>query len=135
MTILGIGVDILHVGRFSELILRRSPSRLAKRILSQQEWIEWNNLPNDKSSKTSYLAKRWASKEAAYKALFPVHKLTWKDITLSRSKQHPKPMLNFSEEAKIHITRPIKFHTSISHDGDYLISQVLVEEENGSENS
>jgi holo-[acyl-carrier protein] synthase len=41
MGILGIGVDVVHIPRVRAFVLRRGPEKLANRILSQQERIDW----------------------------------------------------------------------------------------------
>jgi holo-[acyl-carrier protein] synthase len=56
--ILGIGVDILHLPRLSSLVIRRGREKLAKRILSKKELIEFNNLTFQHEQCTMYLATR-----------------------------------------------------------------------------
>lgn len=41
MTILGIGVDIVHLPRIAALVARRGRDPLARRILSQEEYTEF----------------------------------------------------------------------------------------------
>ena len=67
---------------------------------------------------------RWSVKEAAYKAVFPVLRPTWKDFTF-----HPvsndgmrKPLLEYHSKGVLG-----KVHASVSHDGDYVFTTVLVE--------
>ncbi|KAG9291075.1 hypothetical protein G9A89_012947 [Geosiphon pyriformis] len=67
---------------------------------------------------------RWTLKEAAYKALYPHYRLTWKDIIVT--KKDEKPHLFFLDSKKIGITT-INAHVSVTHDGEYVISQVLLE--------
>jgi holo-[acyl-carrier protein] synthase len=45
MSILGIGVDIVHVPRIAALLNRRGPTRLATRILNLEEFSRWESLP------------------------------------------------------------------------------------------
>lgn len=78
--ILGIGVDIVHLPRIASLITRRGPERLAKRILSQEELKEFKLINQEKQ--LIYLGSRWCIKEAVYKALYPVHKLEWKQVSV-----------------------------------------------------
>ena len=59
MTILGVGVDIVHVPRI-EAILGRRKSRLPSRILSQEEHAQWLSLPpNAVSTHIRFLAVRY----------------------------------------------------------------------------
>ncbi|CCW29848.1 holo-ACP synthase [Xenorhabdus nematophila] len=64
MAIIGLGTDIVEISRI-EKIVGRSGERLAKRILSDKEWLQYqqHNQP------IRFLAKRFAVKEAAAKAL------------------------------------------------------------------
>lgn len=57
MTILGIGVDIAHIPRFSALTKRRGPTSLARRILSQVEFDQWTHL--DPSKNAQFMAVRY----------------------------------------------------------------------------
>ncbi|PHM49142.1 holo-ACP synthase [Xenorhabdus miraniensis] len=64
MGIIGLGTDIVEISRIEEII-GRSGERLARRILSDGEWQQYqqHNQP------VRFLAKRFAVKEAAAKAL------------------------------------------------------------------
>lgn len=64
MVIVGIGTDIIKIERIEAIVLR-SGNRLARRILSPAEWLKYqkHNQP------VRFLAKRFAVKEAASKAL------------------------------------------------------------------
>ncbi|CUX96965.1 holo-ACP synthase [Candidatus Hoaglandella endobia] len=64
MAIVGIGTDIVEIARI-ETVVSRSGDRLARRILSTTEWLQYqqHNQP------VRFLAKRFAVKEAASKAL------------------------------------------------------------------
>ncbi|GBE79239.1 Putative holo-[acyl-carrier-protein] [Sparassis crispa] len=130
MGILGIGVDILHVPRLVSLIERRTDKRVAARILSNQEFAVWETLPSsDHVRRTRFLAVRWCIKEAAYKAIYPLARPTWKDLTfhgLQAGKNDTKPTLEY----RFTSSSPAlgKIHVSVSHDGDYVFTAVLVED-------
>lgn len=72
---------------------------------------------------------RWTAKEAAYKALYPLMRLSWKDLSVTKGPDGLKPHLIFSEESRAHLTLeyPPRLHLSVSHDGDYVISFVVAE--------
>ncbi|KAK0553860.1 hypothetical protein OC845_000997 [Tilletia horrida] len=99
-----------------------------------------------------WLGLRWAAKEAAYKALYPEHRLKWHDVQISKSipssppPSHPwsfglaatpsfispKPSLTWCgsvqgshDESKLSL--PV-MHLSVSHDGDYLLAFVVAEQ-------
>ncbi|MDE9538074.1 holo-ACP synthase [Xenorhabdus bovienii] len=64
MAIVGLGTDIVEISRIEEIV-ERSGERLAKRVLSDREWQQYqqHNQP------IRFLAKRFTVKEAAAKAL------------------------------------------------------------------
>ncbi|MDE1479280.1 holo-ACP synthase [Xenorhabdus bovienii] len=64
MAIVGLGTDIVEISRVEEIV-ERSGERLAKRVLSDREWQQYqqHNQP------IRFLAKRFTVKEAAAKAL------------------------------------------------------------------
>ena len=137
MGIIGIGIDIVHAPRILSLVSRRTPSRLATRILSPSELQQWKKtsppafLPPSTTKQVDavmaekwfkFLVVRWASKEAAYKALSPLYKPTWKDLTLSKIPGgYGKPKITFQNFGEV------KLHLSISHDGEYTAANVLAE--------
>jgi holo-[acyl-carrier protein] synthase len=72
-------------------------------------------------------ASRWAVKEAAYKALYPIRP-TWKEVTYSsfNAITHAKPTLIY-HPVRDNVTPAHKLHVSASHDGDYIFAQVIAE--------
>ena len=69
---------------------------------------------------------RWAAKEAAYKALYPRFKPTWKELVITKGSD-VKPVLDY--RAKETGDCALRFHLSLSHDGDYTVATVLVEDQ------
>jgi holo-[acyl-carrier protein] synthase len=63
MAILGLGTDIVEIARI-EAVIARSGDRLARRVLSDNEWAIWEA----HQQPVRFLAKRFAVKEAAAKA-------------------------------------------------------------------
>ncbi|WP_338557534.1 holo-ACP synthase [Erwinia sp. E_sp_B04_7] len=63
MAILGLGTDIVEIARI-EGVISRSGDRLAKRVLSENEWAQYQA----HQQPVRFLAKRFAVKEAAAKA-------------------------------------------------------------------
>ncbi|KAL4075919.1 4'-phosphopantetheinyl transferase superfamily [Scleroderma yunnanense] len=132
MAIHGIGIDILHVPRIVALIQRRGAFRLASRILSPVELDAFRALANLSHNENEYcvnetmavrfLGVRWAVKEAAYKALYPLRP-TWKDFTYTSfdKRTRTKPELVF--QAAI----GIRLYVSVSHDGEYIVASVLAD--------
>jgi len=128
MSILGIGVDVVHLPRIASLMVRRRPLKLASRILSPSEFQEWNS--QESMRQCQFLAVRWAVKEATYKALYPVVKPMWKELSyrgMGPSRDGAKPSLIY-EPNTIDDTKKVgRIHVSVSHDGDYVLASVLVE--------
>ena len=60
----GIGVDLVDKARFINLV-KKFGNRVATKILSKDEYVEYKNISN----KSSFLSKRFAAKEALSKAL------------------------------------------------------------------
>jgi holo-[acyl-carrier protein] synthase len=149
MSILGIGVDITLLSRFSSLLQRRSARRLATRILSLEEEAALERIaPENATQRVKFMAvrcarkrlykhhiniddlfSRWAVKEAAYKALYPTIVPTWRELTyrsaLPSSRQ--KPSLIFRPDDEKNVGLVGKLHVTVSHDGDYVVAQVLAE--------
>ncbi|KAJ7228727.1 4'-phosphopantetheinyl transferase superfamily [Mycena pura] len=120
MSILGIGVDVVHVPRIVAL-LSRYPQRLPSRILSSSEAANSHLLTDP-----AFIAVRWAVKEAAYKALYPLHRPTWKELTYHGLTNGHKPVLLYHPRFIDH-TDVGDIHVSVSHDGDYVFASVLAE--------
>ncbi|KAF9357309.1 hypothetical protein BGX26_003914 [Mortierella sp. AD094] len=127
MTILGIGVDILHLPRMQRVLLRH-PDRFVTRVLTNIEQQEFRAIQESVGGKidhqqlVQFLGARWALKEACYKAMFPHHKLTWQDVSVV--KENGKPCLEIPEKARFGVGNT---HATVSHDGEYLIGLVLFE--------
>ncbi|KZT72647.1 4'-phosphopantetheinyl transferase [Daedalea quercina L-15889] len=133
MGILGIGVDVLHVPRIAALVQRKSATRLASRILSPPELVTWNSIPAaDVTRRLRFLSVRWSIKEAAYKAMYPTTRPTWKELTFldNPTTMHgQKPVLQYLPK---HAAKSVgSVHSSISHDGEYIFATVLVETSSG----
>lgn len=64
MSIIGIGTDIVEIARIATL-LTRHPERLPERLLHPHELQHFATQPN----RATWLAKRFATKEAVAKAL------------------------------------------------------------------
>ena len=75
MAILGLGTDIVEIARI-EAVISRSGDRLARRVLSDNEWAIWET----HQQPVRFLAKRFAVKEAAAKA-FGWHLISLKSLT------------------------------------------------------
>ena len=102
---MNIGIDIVKISRFENKDIH-----FIKRVLTEKELLVYNNLIEEK--KTQYLASRWASKEAIFKANKDEHYLSYSIL----NKENGEPYVDGHEEIKI----------SISHDGEYAVASVLI---------
>ncbi|KAF9534862.1 4'-phosphopantetheinyl transferase [Crepidotus variabilis] len=129
MTILGLGVDIVHLPRIAALISRRSADRFACRVLSPTEYGQWKQITRSAApaEQIRFLGVRWCVKEASYKALYPLVKPTWKELTYHPLSNGQKPWLQFHPNNANNFEKVGQVHVSISHDGDYIYSSVLIE--------
>lgn len=124
MAIIGIGTDIVEITRV-EMQLERS-HRIAARVLTEAELAEFSehNFP------ARYLAKRFAAKEAAAKALGTGigHGVSFQHIQISNDDKG-KPCLTLFDKANTlcggegHYTA----HLSISDEQHYAVATVIIE--------
>lgn len=124
--IAGIGTDLVHIPRMQAL-LDRHGDRIARRILSDSEFAEFAHA----SSQAAFLAKRFAAKEAAAKALGTGFRdgLSLQHIVVSRDPLG-KPELSFTGQGlllkeKLNISRAL---LSLSDERDYATAYVILME-------
>ena len=112
MPIVGVGTDIIEINRIAEMT-ENARERLAKRILTPNEYqifCTMNSVgsPSDNSASSPlpsskavrYLAKRWAGKEAAAKALGTgiANGVSFQHIEISNL-ESGQPILTLSDRA------------------------------------
>lgn len=72
----------------------------------------------------------WGIKEAAYKAMYPIVRPTWKELTyhgLGEGPNGTKPALVYRPTAAAEISKIGRTHISVSHDGEYVFASVTIE--------
>ena len=123
--IFGIGTDIVRVGRIREDVSRFG-DRFAERILTAPELLEFHQNAN----KANFLARRFAAKEAAVKAMGTgfsngVH---LHDIEVIHDAQG-KPMLKFHGRAQQFMQDKHIFmaHISLADEQDHAVAFVTLE--------
>lgn len=122
--IAGLGTDIVEIARI-EAALERTP-RLAQRILTAAELVhfEQSNMP------ARFLAKRFAAKEAAVKALGTGigRGVGWHQISIYHA-DSGKPLLELNgQAAEIAKTLNIAgWHLSYSDEQHYVVATVIAE--------
>ena len=86
--ILGIGTDMVTIARIED-VLARHGERFARRILAPAEYALFRR----STRPASYLAKRFAAKEAASKALGTgIGQISWHDLEI-RNDERGAPLL------------------------------------------
>ncbi|MGG5571790.1 holo-ACP synthase [Vibrio diazotrophicus] len=123
--IVGLGTDIAEIERI-EKALNRSGDAFAQRILTENEFEVFTNL----KQKGRYLAKRFAAKEAASKALGTgiAHGVSFQDFEISND-ENGKPVLTLSGKAqKIAQASSVRsVHLTISDERHYAVATVILE--------
>ena len=110
--ILGIGTDIVDSRRI-EAVMRLYPDKFSKRIYSKAELNAAKILDNP----VNYLAKRFAVKEAVYKALSPsgIKGYSWLEAeTLTRQNGAPYVNLNGRCKTALEAMTPDGYNASLS---------------------
>lgn len=121
--IIGIGTDIVQIDRIRRALERRGRS-FAERILCSDELTIFDK----KSTSESYLAKRYAAKEAASKALGTgIGSISWQDMEISNDSRGG-PVLTLKGAA---LQRMLKMggthvHLSLSDEKDFAVAFVVL---------
>lgn len=125
--ICGTGVDVARISRITE-VWRRFPERFASRILNSAEWQAWQAVPRAHAG--AFLAKRFAAKEAASKALGTAIRggVAMQDFIVTRG-EGGRPLLTLGGRAKQEAAaRSIThWHLSLSDEDDTVVAFVVAE--------
>jgi holo-[acyl-carrier protein] synthase len=114
--IIGVGIDVVDVERFSQS-LARTP-RLAQRLFTDAE----QRLP------AASLAARFAAKEALAKALGAPVGLRWRDAEVHRDGDgRPHLTMHGTVAARADQLGAVSTHLSLSHDAGIASAVVIVE--------
>jgi holo-[acyl-carrier protein] synthase len=123
--IFGIGTDIVRVARMQNDI-DRFGDRFAERILTDAEMVEYR----ETTQRAHFLAKRFAAKEAAAKALGTgfSHGVQLRQIAVTHDARG-KPMLEFNGTAQklIEAHGVCVVHISLSDEQDHAVAFVTLE--------
>lgn len=123
--LVGIGTDIAKITRFEAILARRGHA-FCHRVLTP---LEQQALQQTKH-KAAFLAKRFAAKEAALKALGTGLRqgLSWQHIEISND-ELGKPQLSFSAQAaELAAALGVqKTHLSLSDEQDLALAFVVLE--------
>ncbi len=116
LAIKGIGIDLVNLPRVQR-VLQRFPLRFPSRILTARE-ATWFDELQDEARRVQFIANRWATKEALFKAVSGTVPVTWKDVEL-----YSTP----SGQPKCRLFEYYHMHVSISHDHDQTVALVIRE--------
>jgi holo-[acyl-carrier protein] synthase len=120
----GIGTDLVYIPRMEALLLRHG-MKFARRILGDAEFAEFQQSPKP----AEFIAKRFAAKEAAAKALGTGFRdgLSLKHISVGHD-ELGRPILNFAgvATALIEQLQINHSHLSLSDERDYALAFVTL---------
>ena len=123
--IVGLGIDVVEIARFEEVLLRH-PERALERIFTPAERAEGE----DRARPLEYFAGRFAAKEALLKALGTglTGGISWQDIAI-RGPAGSRPAVALAGSAKEALGRlgDPSIHVSISHDGGVAAAVAILE--------
>lgn len=128
--IVGIGADIVEIGRIKQLHAKYG-NKFLQRIFTAAE-IKY---ANSKSAKSSFYAKRFAGKEAVLKALGTglAFGISWQDIEILNT-ETGQPVVLLCGRAleilinKIKCSKAYKIHISLTDERDIAQAFVVIEE-------
>lgn len=123
--IYGIGVDIVSIKRLREVV-ERWGGRFLNRVYTPAEIAYCF----ERKDPYPYLSARFATKEAMIKALGERGDITFKDIEIAHT-DTGRPVINPGSILKDWLERIgiDRIHLSLSHERDYSIACVILEEE------
>ncbi|MEW5288330.1 holo-ACP synthase [Erwinia papayae] len=125
MAILGLGTDIVEIARI-EGVISRSGDRLARRVLSDNEWLQYQA----HQQPARFLARRFAAKEAAAKAFGTGIRdgLAFNQFEVGNN-QMGKPEMRFLQQAaELAKKLGINYvHVSLSDERCYACATVIIE--------
>ena len=125
--ILGIGTDIVSIGRI-EKTLERFGERFVQRILTPLERARFERT----KSRAGYFAKRWAAKEAFSKAIGSgIHPpFTWQSISVgNNAKGAPLVIPDAAMARYLAGLGVVRSHVSLSDDDEFAVAFVVLEGE------
>ena len=128
--IIGVGIDILNATRINDII-KRYDKKFIDRIYGKNEI---QILQNEIKSPENYFGKRFAAKEATWKALSEIRGqgIFFKEIEVLND-FNGKPYLFFSGKTKKYIEKKeknlkgkLKFDISLSDDNPFVVAFVVI---------
>lgn len=126
MAIVGLGTDIVEVSRLTKLLKKPSGAGFARRVLTEDELTEFEL----HARPDRYLAKRFAIKEAASKALGTGigRGVSFQHISYEHD-ENGKPLLvlNGGAKQRAESLGARHYHLSLSDEADYVVATAIIE--------
>ena len=121
--IIGIGVDLVDVGRMERIIFRWQDNFL-RRIFTDSEIKYCNN----KKDPAQRFASRFAAKAAVIKALFVKGDApNYKEIEIGQEQSRPAVRFSGSAKSTAENQKVKNVHLMVAHDGNYSVANVILE--------
>ena len=125
MNIYGIGTDIVNINRIKNLLSKKNSS-FKKRIFTNFEI----SICNKRKNKIECFAKRFAAKEALFKAVSQENKLKFKDVEIKNNKAGAQKIdikgRSLNNLKKIFKNKKFKVHLSLSDDKPWAVASVII---------
>ena len=125
MNIFGIGTDIINIKRIKKA-LKKNNQKFKKKIFTTSEI----KMCEKRVNKTECFAKRFAAKEALFKAVGLPKKLYFNDVQITNTQSGtPKFIIkgtSLKNLKKLFKNRKFKIHLSLSDDKPWAIATVII---------
>src|SRR5579885_949136 len=124
MSILGVGIDIVHIPRL-RLIAERWQDKFLGRVYTEAE----RSIVRRRAAPYASLAGRFAAKEAILKALGTgwSRGIRWQDIeVLNDQAGRPRAVVGGRAAALLREAGVTAVHVSLSHDTDYAVAEAIL---------
>ncbi len=128
MPIFGLGTDIVRVSRIARILANsKLEARFCRKVLHPNELEQYAAYPS-LQRKAEFVATRWAAKEACVKAS-GITSLIFPGICIERGKGgRPGIRWEGDNEQKIGLLGVARTHVSLSHEEEYAVASVILEE-------
>jgi holo-[acyl-carrier protein] synthase len=124
--IIGIGVDIVEIKRFSGVM-----ERLGEKFLFRLFTPEEQRYCNGHRDPVPHFAARFAAKEAVFKALGTgwAKGVTWLDVEVQKEGQEAPRIVLQGEAQRLCAARSVRnAHLSLSHSDHWVVAMVVLEQ-------
>jgi len=124
--ILGLGMDVVEIGRIARIL--DGPPGLAERFLARVFTPGERAACDARRDRAAAYAARFAAKEAGYKALAVAPKARWQEFEVVRpAGAAPALVLSGAAAAAAEVRGVSRVHLTLTHDGGIAAATVLLE--------